>query len=140
MATKKGHSIIFGTGSVAATLTGMGTLDLLQGWDITKSSDRDITQDKNGDAASVVYYNERRTATLNLVVSGGTAAATPTTLSDMLSPGDLVTLAGQFSSTVPDIALTWMVSDQGSQITASNTGALRARVSLENYTANAIPA
>ena len=138
MATIKGHSIIFGNGSTLTnTLSATGsTLNLLQGFDHGTTSDKDETRDADGDVQAVAYYNQRSTASLDLVLSSGTVAGTPSTITAALTPGTTLALVNQQFTPLTD---TWIVSDQGMQVTGSNTTAMRARVALEKYDTNSIP-
>ena len=127
-----GSGILFGTNSTSGTLTGLGTLVLLQGLETTDSSDEELVQDQSGNVAQVTKYNHKRKATLDFVPTSssntGTISVTAVTAG--------VTVALTDSSFTP-ISDTFIVDELA--LTRSNTKALMAKISLSTYLQNNVP-
>jgi hypothetical protein len=126
MATTVGKYIIFGNPTIAATITGMGSLNLLQSAEFNEASDAEEVRDFDGDVASKTFYNKRARLNLDWVLTSGTAAAL--TVGAVLSPGTTLVVA---DSKLNVVSTTYMVSEEGVTISTSNTGAARARISLQ---------
>lgn len=132
----KGYGILWGNASTLATLTGLGTLTLLQSEDVNAlGSEKEVIRDGNGNTATLVFYDHKSKATLDFVVNGGTNAST-LTVTSWPSAGD--TLAITDASFTP-IAGTWLVDEGGSNLSRANNKALMAKISLEKFTNNSIP-
>jgi hypothetical protein len=130
----KGYGIQFGTdGVTASTLTGLGTLSLLQSGEYNAEADEEIILDNTGNTATVVKRDHKSKATLEFIPTLGTNAAT-LTIGSWPSAG--VTLALTDSAFTP-FADTWIVDNL--QLSRSNTKALMARISLSAYLSNNIP-
>lgn len=135
MATTKGKYIIFGNPTVAGTISGMGTLDLLQSSEYSNTSDAEEVRDINGDVASKTFYNNRARMSLDwILTSGGTGGVT---VSTVLTPGTTLAVADASLAVISD---TYQVTEEGVTLSTSNTGATRARIALENYIDGAVPA
>jgi hypothetical protein len=134
MATTKGKYIIFGNPTTAGTISGMGTLDLLQGVEYANSSDAEEVRDRDGDVASKTFYNNRARLSLDWVITSGTTGGL--TVAAVLAPGTTLAIADASLSVISD---TYQVTEEGVSLTTSNTGAVRARISLENYIDGAVP-
>jgi hypothetical protein len=128
-----GNGILFGTGSSAATLTGLGSLSLSQSQDYNAESDEELIQDASGNVSAVVKYNHRAKATLEFIPTSGSNTGT---LSVTTWPSAGATLAIT-DSTFQPIGVTWLVDSL--QLIRSNTKPLMARISLSRYIQNAIP-
>lgn len=134
MATTKGKYIIFGNPTTAGTISGMGTLDLLQGAEYSNQSDAEEVRDRDGDVASKTFYNNRARLSLDWVITSGTTGGL--TVAAVLAPGTTLAIADASLSVISD---TYQVTEEGVSLTTSNTGAVRARISLENYIDGAVP-
>lgn len=134
MATTKGKYIIFGNPTVAGTISGMGTLDLLQSAEYTNQSDAEETRGRTGNVESKTFYNNRARVSLDWVLTSGTTGAL--TVAAVLTPGTTLAVADSSLSVMSD---TYQVTEEGVTLTTSNTGATRARIALENYIDGAVP-
>lgn len=128
-----GNGILFGLGSTAATLTGLGSLSLEQSQEYNHESDEELVLDSSGNVATVAKYNHRAKATLEFIPTSGSNTGT---LSVTTWPSAGVTLAITDATFTP-IGVTWLVDSL--QLTRSNTKALMARISLSRYLQNSIP-
>lgn len=129
-----GSGILFGTGSTSATLTGLGTLTLLQSSDFNAEADEELIKDANGNTSGVVKYDHRAKATLEFVPTSGSNVGT---LEVTSYPSAGATLALTDVLFQP-IGATWIVDSVS--LTRSNTKALMARINLSRYLQNGIPA
>lgn len=128
-----GSGILFGTSSTAATLTGLGTLTLLQSSELNGEADEEIVRDGNGNTKSVTKYDHREKATLEFIPTSGSNVAT---LAVTAYPSAGVTLALVDALMTP-LNSTWIVD--GCNLTRSNTKALMARINLSRYLQNTVP-
>jgi hypothetical protein len=136
MAQFFGYGILFGVGSSAATLSGLGTLSLGQSQEYNSESDEDLVLDSSGNVAAVAKFNHRAKATLEFVPTTGTNTANTGTLTVSSWPSAGSTLAITDALFQP-LGVTWIVDSL--QLTRSNTSKLMARISLSRYLVNSIP-
>jgi hypothetical protein len=134
MATTVGKYIIFGNPTIAGTISGMGSLDLLQSSEYAQSSDAEEVRDIDGDVASKTFYNKRARLNLDWVLTSGTTATL--TVGAVLTPGTTLAVV---DSKLNVLTTTYMVTEEGVTLSTSNTGAARARISLERYIDGGVP-
>jgi len=129
-----GSGILFGTGSTVATLTGLGSLTLLQSSDFSSEADEELIKDASGNTSGVIKYDHRAKATLEFIPTSGSNVGT---LAVTAYPSAGATLALTDALFTP-IDETWIVD--GVNFTRSNTKALMARINLSRYLQNGVPA
>lgn len=129
-----GSGILFGTSSTAATLTGLGTLTLLQSSEVAGEADEYLVKDGAGNTKGVAKYDHREKATLEFIPTSGSNVGT---LAVTSYPSAGVTLALTDALFSP-LNSTWIVDN--CSLTRSNTAALMARISLSRYLQNSVPA
>jgi len=129
-----GSGILFGfPGADATTITGLGTLKLVQSEEVNVESDEEAVRDGSGNTAQLTKHDHRRKATLEFVCHNNTTGGT-LTVSSWPSAGS--TLAITDAQCAP-MGATWLVDSL--TLTRSNTAAMRARISLSRYISNSIP-
>jgi hypothetical protein len=124
---------LFGTDSTSATLTGLGTLTLLQGSEAGHEADEELIKDGAGNTKTVCKYDHRIKAQLEFVPTTGSNVGT---LAVTGYPSAGTTLALTDALFTP-IAGTFIVD--GISFTRSNTKALMARMNLSKYLQNSLP-
>lgn len=89
---QKGAPVVFGIGSGSAKLIKAGSGSelsvYLQNVRLAFSSDSQESMDGNGEVVGKVFFNEKRTLTMSLFVSGATKAAAETAFESDITPGD----------------------------------------------------
>jgi hypothetical protein len=128
-----GSGILFGTDSTTATLTGLGTLTLLQGSEVGHEAQKEEIKDGAGNTKGLCYYDHANKAQLEFIPTSGSNVGT---LAVTTFPSAGVTLALTDSLFSP-IAGTFVVD--GVTFTRSNTKALMARINLSRYLQNSVP-
>lgn len=100
MATQRGVGVVFGVSGM--TFTGFGTITGIHNKNHTYRRESDSKEIRNGDGDVVgkVYYNERRTMTLEVVPAGADINTSQTNAVNLLGfggtpapPGTIVTVA-----------------------------------------------
>jgi len=128
-----GSGILFGTDSTVATLTGLGTLTLLQSSEFNHEADEELVKDGAGNTKQVAKFDHRVKATLEFIPTSGSNVGT---LAVTGYPSAGVTLALTDALFTP-LSATFIVD--GVSFTRSNTKALMARINLSRYLQNSVP-
>lgn len=133
MATINGTPVNFGFASTAGgiSITGLSGV-LLQSAENAEEADHEDVRNGTGDIVARAWYDFRRSATLEWVVTGTSLAAaiTNTAISSLLPPGTILVVAACASR--PELAATWEV--QSSRVTGSNTTCARINIQIEKRT------
>lgn len=128
-----GSGIAFGTGSTTSTLTGLGTITLLQSAEMGAESDEALVKDADGNTKSVAKFDHRLKGTIEFVPTSGTAVGT---LAVTAYPSAGVTISLTDALLAPFNA-TFIVD--GVTFSRSNTAAMMARISISRYLQNSVP-
>jgi len=134
-ATVKGKAIVWGVAGITLTagiVSGTNGAEN-QSADFTRSSEKVEIANGDGETVTQVFYNLKKSLTLNIVPSHASVAATAATSADawMPAPGTLVTVVDA-NGTIIDGDYNCISAKQ----TRSNTGAASGTVELEKYEAN----
>lgn len=94
---QKGAATVFGIGSGTAKLIKSGdSTELsvyLQDVRIQKSADSQVLPDGNGETKGKVYFNQTRTLTMSMFVSGANISAANTAFAYDVDPGDKLVIS-----------------------------------------------
>ena len=129
-----GVGILFGfPGGPTGTLVGTAALSQIQSLDFARKATKEQIKDGNGNTSGVAYSDHEDSVTLDFIYSSGTATGSAT-LTDVPSPGNLVTLTdANFTPLTKTLLLDEFSASRG------NTKAMMAKVTLSRYINNSLP-
>jgi len=131
----RGDGVLWGMpGLSAQTLTGLGSMKLIQSAEYNYESDEEPIRDNVGNTSQVTKYDHRAKATLEFIPTSSSNTGTITIAS--VGPSIGATLAVTDAEFTP-IGATWIVD--GISYTRGNTKALLCRVNLSRYLTNSLP-
>lgn len=129
-----GSGILFALGDVNVTLTGLGSLSLLQSCEVSFEAEEEVIKDSSGNTKNVTKYDRRKKATLEFIPTSGTNTGT-VVVTDYPAIGTTITIT---DANYTPIQGAWIVD--ALNLTRSNTKALMARINLTNHIDGGIPA
>jgi hypothetical protein len=129
-----GVGILFAfPGGPTGTLVGTGALSQIQSLDFARKATKEQVKDGSGNTSAVSYSDHEESSTIDFVFSNGTNTGAAT-LTDVPSPGDLVTLTDANFSPLSKTLL----CDEFS-VSRGNTKAMMAKITLSRYINNSLP-
>jgi|DEB19_MinimDraft_3_1074340.scaffolds.fasta_scaffold102251_2 hypothetical protein len=128
-----GSGIAFGTSSTSSTLTGLGTITLLQSAEMGAEADEYLVKDGDGNTKGVAKYDHRLKGTIEFVPTSGSNAGT-LAITSYPSAGVTISLT---DALISPFNATFIVD--GVTFSRSNTAALMARISISRYLQNSVP-